>query len=303
MIFGISALVFVGLTWTVVGVVMGLAPKRGIDVSAVQFASAGIAISVSIVVLFFMPESTCTIKVYSLTGASFFLYGFLNFMMLQIMAFSMQRGPNGIIWGIIQSAVIFPFFAGIIFFNVALTPIRLAGMLLLLGALAIFGLCREKSNFSGKSWKLVTFLNFLLCGLVITVSNLPSYYPAAETVSSVSRTMFTSIGIFTGAIIYNLYRREKGKWKMLFLNFKTVTLWKFVGILQGFSLLAGYFFFYNGMNALANAGAGSIAYPLLTGASIIGFSFYSMFFLKEKSTVPQYLALTACAAGIVCISL
>ncbi len=76
-----------------------------------------------------------------------------------------------------------------------------------------------------------------------------------------------------------------------------------LGALAIFGLLATYFFFYNGMKALANAGAGSIAYPLLTGASIIGFSFYSMFFLKEKSTVPQYLALTACVAGIVCVSL
>ena len=304
MIWGTLALVFVGLTWSVTGIVMGQAPKRGVDTSAVQFASALFGIVVSIAVLFFLPCKSCSAKVFLLTCGAFFLYGFLNFMMLQIMAMAMQRGPNGIIWGIIQSAVVFPFLTGIVFFGVALTPVRAAGMALLLTSLAVFGLCRSNSNGpSGKTWKLVTFLDFLLCGIVMMVSNLPSYNPEAEAVSSVTRTMFTCIGTLCGALVYNIFRVGSEKSKTFLLNLRKQKLWEYVGALQGFSLVCGYFFFYNGLNALAKAGAGSIAYPLLIGSCIIGFSLYSMVFLEERPTLPQYLALATCMAGVVCVSL
>ena len=57
------------------------------------------------------------------------------------------------------------------------------------------------------------------------------------------------------------------------------------------------------MDALAKAGAGSIAYPLLVSSCIIGFFLYSVLLLKEKNRPIQYAAFILCLTGIVLISL
>lgn len=69
--------------------------------------------------------------------------------MLQIMSYAMQRGPNGIIWTIIQSALIFPFLGGVVFFHVRLNAFRISGILLLLAALVLFGFGKDNSPRSG----------------------------------------------------------------------------------------------------------------------------------------------------------
>ena len=48
---------------------------------------------------------------------------------------------------------------------------------------------------------------------------------------------------------------------------------------------------------MAKAGAGSISYPLVVGACIVGFNLYSLFFLKEKWNVLQAAGVAFCIGG------
>ena len=48
------------------------------------------------------------------------------------MSRAMQCGPNGIIWAIIQSAMIFPFIFGVAFYDVKLNILRILGICLMI---------------------------------------------------------------------------------------------------------------------------------------------------------------------------
>ena len=66
-------------------------------------------------------------------------------------------------------------------------------------------------------------------------------------------------------------------------------------------LIAGYFLQYNGMDTLASAGMGGIAYPLMVGSCIVGFSLYSVVVMREKNQWQQYLAFALCLGGMICL--
>jgi hypothetical protein len=116
--FGITAMVIVGSSWCLVGLVMGDAPKKNVDTSMVQFFGAAFSCLVSLILwIAAIPTVNCSLGVLFLACGVYAMGTFLNFYMLQFMSAAMQLGPNGVIWSIIQSAFIFPFIGGIVFFD------------------------------------------------------------------------------------------------------------------------------------------------------------------------------------------
>ena len=68
-------------------------------------------------------------------------------------------------------------------------------------------------------------------------------------------------------------------------------------------LLAQYLFFFKGLDMLAQAGAGSIGYPVAIGVCEGGFSLYSGVFLQEPFKALTIMALALNMLGIVLLSL
>src|SRR5574344_1087402 len=162
MLFGIIALIAVGLSWTIAGVVMGLAPKKGVRPELVLLCSGLVSLFVSLALLPIVSGwPALSERALLLAFCCYVLAGAVNFALLQLMSFAMQRGPNGIIWTIIQSAMIFPFLTGVLFFDVKLTLCRGAGLALILTALTLFGLAKNNSS-GGRTWLGAAFLAFLL---------------------------------------------------------------------------------------------------------------------------------------------
>ena len=178
MLLGIALLIAAGTSWVVLGAVIGHAARRNIPVPSVQALSAAIMLPVSIGVLLIHPDPECAPHVRLLTMLSIFGSGFLNYFVLNLMGKAMKTGPNGIVWAMVQSALIFPFLAGVIFFGVALTAFRLTGLGAILAALACFGLARD-NNSTGSDWRRAALCSFLLAGINQNLSNLPSYFPEA----------------------------------------------------------------------------------------------------------------------------
>ena len=117
--FGVIAMVVVGSSWCLVGLVMGDAPKKGIEPSLVQLGGAIFSVGFSLFILLLTSAySTATPMATFLTCLTYFVASLINFIMLQLMSKAMQCGPNGVIWSIIQSALVFPFLCGILFFDV-----------------------------------------------------------------------------------------------------------------------------------------------------------------------------------------
>ncbi len=299
--FGIIAMVIVGSSWCLVGLVMGDAPKRGIEPSLVQLFGHGFSCTLSTIIMF----STASVPKGSLsviltTCLVYAVCGSINFFMLQIMAYAMQRGPNGIIWSIIQSALIFPFIGGIIFFGVKLNLPRLGGIIALLAALVMFGFGKDNSNDKG-GWKIPAFICLAFCAVQQNLQVAPSYFEEARVVNSIVRSLSVATGGFISAIIYNLVRMNPERKIQLKSNLRNMTLWKYVGALQFFGLIFAYTLMYPGMNSMADHGLGGMCYPMLVGSCIISFTLSSVLLLKEKVQPIQLAALIFCISGLVLI--
>lgn len=301
--FGIIAMVIVGSSWCLVGLVMGDAPRRGIEPSLVQLFGNSFSFTLGTIIMIVtgsvpqgsLPVILTTCSVYAVCGS-------MNFFMLQIMAYAMQRGPNGIIWAIIQSALIFPFLGGVIFFDVKLTIVRLIGISSLLIALILFGFGKNNSNHKG-NWKIPAFICLAICAVQQNLQTAPSYFEEARIVNSIVRSLSVAGGSFLSAVIYNIVRMTPERKRQLRSNIRNITLWKYVGALQFFGLIFSYTLMYPGMNTMSDHGLGGMCYPVLVGSCIVAFTLASVWLLKEKIRPLQLGALTFCILGLIAICL
>ena len=300
--FGIIAMITVGSSWCLVGLVMGDAPKKNIDPALVQFFGAVVALIACLIIMFCttgIPQAS--FKVAFLTCGAYFTGSVLNFFMLQLMSAAMQKGPNGIIWAIIQSALIFPFIGGVVFFDVKLNLARLCGILLLLAALIFFSMAKDNSRKGGNSWKYLAFIALGITAIQQNLHTAPSYFEEARVIPSIVRALFSTAGTLAGAVGYTLFQllRKPEFKEMLMTGMKNPVLWKYVAVLQFFNLLFAYTLFYPGMNVMADAGLGGMCYPMMVGSCIVSFMLTSMLLLKEKLRGVQILALILCISGLV----
>jgi multidrug transporter EmrE-like cation transporter len=301
--FGVTAMVIVGGSWCLVGLVMGDAPKKGIDPSLVQLFGALFSTIFSLIIMVATGTySTATPLATVLTCLAYFSGCVLNFFQLQFMSRAMQSGPNGIVWAIIQSALVFPFIGGILFFDVKFTHLRGIGITLLLAALVLFAFTRN--NAPGKTdgkWKLLAFSALALTAIQQNLTTMPSYFEAARGVPSILRAMAASGGTLFTAVLWNLCLMSKERWNTLRRGIASPILWKYIAALQFFNLLFAYTLFYPGMNIMAQAGMGGMCYPMMVGSCIVSFTLTSIWLLKEKVSPAQLAALAVCIAGLILI--
>ena len=298
MTFGIIAMVIVGCSWTMCGYVMGKAPRKNIDVASLLFLGALIAFLFSLICGISSISKIPSLQGFLSCFAVLALCGLANYFQLSLMSEAMQRGPNGIVWSITQAGFVWPFFMGIIFFNVHLSWMMIFGFASVLVSLVLFGLTK---NEAGKDkWKLLVFSAFLITGISQCLSNLPSYFPDMNQVSSAYRTAFWSLGLMIGALIVNA-TNFRIFWGALKNSAKRFDVWKYACILQLFELITSLFLLYRGMDSLSKAGVGSIAYPLMVCSCLICFEGIALLILREKRTLLQLIALLLCLVGVVAL--
>ena len=299
MVLSIASLVLVGLGWTLTGAVMGAAPKKKIDPGLIQLLGAFFSSVVCLLLLDQAALAAIPAQVRLLTFLSFFFCGVFNCIMLCLMANAMQKGPNGIIWAVIQSAMIFPFLLGVIAFGESPKPVRVAGLCAILLSLILSGAGRDNTG-KGNEWKVPAFIAFLLTGAGHILVSLPSFFEASRGVSP----LFRLLGIGTGALVTSAgiswFRRREFSLKA---NLRSRHLWIYTGSLQFFGLISACLLQYPAMDALARHGIGGAAYPIMIASCLVGFSLFSLLCLKEKLTFLQYAALGCCVAGIPLICL
>lgn len=306
MFYGIALLVIVGGIWTLTGIVMGGASRHEIETpllqlisSAIQCVVCGILISAGV-----FPGLSISWTPALMALGMYFAVGVLNYVLMETMARAMERGPNGMVWAILQSGMILPFAAGILFHGVSAPATRLIGMAILLAALVLMSSAKNENekNRYGKSWLILSFAAFLICGLQQTISNEPSYHESIRNgVPAVYRTLALGIGNFLPALPVCLLRKNGPGKKSLAAAFRRKLLWKYAVALQAFSLAAALFLTYNGMDRLAAAGIGAVSYPLMVVTCIVVFSFYSRIALREKLTLRSTAGILCCLTGIACI--
>ena len=299
MLWSIASLVLVGLGWTLTGAIMGDAPKKKIDPGAIQLLGAVFSSLFCLFLLDWTAVAAVPVKVRQLAFLSYFFCGALNCIMLYLMAHAMQKGPNGIIWAVIQSAMIFPFLLGVICFGESPKPVRIAGLCAILLSLVLTGASRDNTG-KGKEWKSPAFTAFLLTGMVHILAMLPSFFEASRALPPPFRILAGGAGVLlTSAVILRL-RRNRFSLKA---NLRSKHLWIYTGLLQFFGLISACLLQYPAMDALARHGIGGASYPIMIASCLVGFSLFSFLCLREKLTLLQYAALGCCLAGIPLICL
>ena len=301
---GLIALAVAGMSWSLTGIVMSSAPRKGVDSSLVLLFGAVVALSIMAIWLV-IERPTLQLDMIGCL-AMYLVGGILNFTLLQLMSDAMQIGPNGVIWGIVQSGIIWPFTIGVIFFGDYFSMTRGCGMVLLLVALTLFGIAKpqgEAAHTHSRKWLVLATLAFVFCGIQQTISNIPSYFEVGRSINPLYRSVMARGGIVIGVLVYNLYRHFAEGFRYHLSQLARPALWGYVVMLQGFSLISTYFLLYPGQDALARAGIGSASYPLLVSACLIGFFLYSTLIMREKNRPIQYVAFACCLTGIVSICL
>ncbi len=304
MLFGVCALLAVGASWCVVGIVFEDAPRRGVQTGLLQFVNSALSVLLSSAIFccFLNLSDSGSLPLVLLTCGTYALSGIFNFCALQAMGAGMKCGPAGIVWAIMQSALIFPFLCGIILFGQTLTVPGLFGFLLLCSALIFFAQTKNRENNPKASgpWLFYAFLALSIIAVQQCLATLPSYFPEARTVSPVLRSLGMSGGVLIAAAGNILIQRLRGSIRFpdFFAGLRNHWVYAYSIVMQCFFLFFAYLFLYPGLDAMTNAGAGSLSYPLMVGSCISVFSIYSLIRLKEKLTGIQIAALGLCLAGL-----
>lgn len=311
---GILFAVLTGVSWIWIGIVISYAARNRMNIPYIQLFQTLIGITVSASLLggmYFLLKNQPEISVRTkwITAVSMFGNGFLNYFMFLAMGAAMKRGPNGIIWSIVQAGLIFPFLMGILVFHVSPTPCRITGILLIIVSVLLFGLGKEKKEEARqqphaqqkKTWYLFAVLAMLLCGINQCCGNLPSYLNSGEQIGSVYRAFFGQTGTLSGWLIGSLAAGTLLHPKLGKGEFRKIIL--FAVSLNAVGLTANYLLFYNALDFLAKADAGSLGYPLVVSSCIVGFFLYSAIFLREKTGFFQKTGFFLGITGIIVICL
>ena len=299
--FGIIALVMVSLTWVLLGVIAGKAPKLGYTMEVLYLTGSVISMIFASALCIITGVGKSEFAPLFWTAAAFFVNGAICFTKGLIMSRIMQCGPNGIIWAIIQSAMLFPFIFGVAFYNVKLSVIRVIGMAFMLFALGMFALAKNNSSKGTGSWQFWTFFTLCIGGLDQIAASLPFYYPQTKSISSMYNIFWIMAGYFAIALI--TVCRKKDLRENLAVSMKKLNFW-----IMSFALLplAGLFaivFQFPGMRAMAENQLGAMTFPILVGSCVSLFTLYSAIILKEKFKLIDCTALVICVTGQILICL
>ncbi len=290
MLSGIGLLLFTALLWVAVGAIQGYAGKNKLNLLLMQALSAIGSIVVWGSVCFFT-GGWQNVHLVVLIAAP--LAGAINIFTMVLMAKSMQYGPNGLVWAMIQSALIMPFAMGVFFFDVPSPAVRLAGVFTIIASMLLMGWFGRENKFAGGSckWLFFTFASFLTAGLGQCAANLPSYFLAADGGSAGSLTMrmtLASLGALAVFLLSCIGR--KGAFADAGKCIKPALLLLLTSV-SGLSL-------YGGLDLLARCNAGAVGYPLTLGSSNILFLLFAIIFLKERPCKAAIFSLLAGVAGI-----
>ncbi len=305
MLTALIILIVVGLIWTTTGVVMGGVARHDVHVESMQCMSYLLGTLICLALLPLYPALEVSGKFAWFAIGMYFLVGVLNFFVNVTMTAAMKRGPNSLVWAILQAGMIMPFIFGICFHDVQASALRLVGMAAMIVALALISLDKNESGGTiGKSWIFMAFVTFLIVGVQQTVATEPSYYPETRSgIPTIHRCLALCGGNLVATIPYIINIAHKGGVKGIRDEFNGKWLWLFAITLQVSILIDKLFLSFKAMDIMAKFGRGGISYPVMVISCIAGFTLYSIIFLREKITWRSAIGLFLCVFGIVMLSL
>ena len=295
MAIGILFLTITAVMWVILGAVISHAAQKNLNLGFIQGAGAIVLAALTLPLYFLKGMSVPTPVLIAVP-----ISGIGNYLTFLLMNKAMQKGPNGLVWAMIQSAFALPFLMGILFFGVPCPKTRIAGLVILILAMILMGVFGKNDNETGKKrsyiWIFYTVIGFLVAGATQCCANIPSYLIKEDSggiLTALFRSGLSSGGIFATFFVHGLVNKEIFKGKGCSGSTIVMT------VATALSLI----FTFIGLDRLAACNAGAIAYPMIVGISIAVFMVYTSIRLKEKLSIPALIGVLLCLAGIVTIAL
>jgi drug/metabolite transporter (DMT)-like permease len=304
LLFGFFALILTGLSWTLTGVALSGVSRRNVDATYLLFFGPLVGIIISLGVMAgaaILGQEWVSQPMDWRFLLDYFLVGAINYGLMYLGSVAMSRGPNNIVWCILQSGTVISFIMGIVAFGEPLSWTRLLGMILMMAAMVFFSVVRKNDNagkVSDRSWIYLSFLAFLICGFQHCLAALPSYFESGRAIHSVIRSMVTGIGATMTPLAIIIAKFIKREYTFKFVELRNKWLWFYVAFQLAFGTFCAYFLTYRGLDILAENNCGALGYPVMVVSCIVGFFLYSALVLREKTNLIHWFAFLACVVGI-----
>lgn len=285
--YGILLSICTGLSWTCVGIVLSCCASRKLAVVPYSFLQTFLTGAAALFMVDFRKIGLHDLFVLTVFV---FLAGLLNSIAQNTVHNAMKRGSHAPVWAISQSALIFPFLTGILFFHEHGNAGQWIGTALIAAGILVPS-AKEARNVT--SWFFPAITAFLIYGMVQILYSIPSQLYSFKDPAG-ARPLAAAWGGAVGWLLIAAYSKTSLRFDRKILLIAGVMV-----LIQ----LAGLRLFFLGLDALAAVNCVNIAFPLMTGANISGFAAYSILIRREKTSLLEKIGFCLVIAGLVFISL
>ena len=296
MLVGFSMIVAVGATWALVGVIFSRAARNGMDFVSLMAVSSILTTLVGSLVfpdydrLLNEPSRSCFRAAIPMLSA-----GFIMACGAVLLNKAMRLGHHGATWALAQSALIVPFLFGVIVWGDEVALRNIIGLVIIIVSILFFAFAKDDAEIPEKTntlhWLILAIATLLFIGAQQTVMTLPSRW-VDWTDAARLRVPLIQWGTLIG---YNL---------IVFLQKKRIdwTVWR-MAVLLALNIIVSQFILFETLDRFAKMSRAAIVFPVGIGVSMILFSLYSFFIIKEKTTWQHLAGMLAGTIGIIFVAL
>ncbi len=315
----ILMLVATGSSWVVVGAVVGMISRRGLNLLHYQIIGGVARIALSLAIGAFtsaklLPPAGISPKIWAGVLAGCIAFGLFNYFMVQLMGVAMLRGPNAIVWAIIQSGFIYPFLMGWIVFHEPMSAGRVIGILMIIASIFLYA-ARGKANAAKgpagpvdaartertpvRAWLMPALLGMLFCGLNQCGGSIPSHLPRGDEFPAIFRDIVTCAGGLVGCACGLASLGFRGQMPPLPTRREFALLTGFALGVISINYTAAVVLQFPALDLLKTYDRLSMGFPVTVAACIAAFFPYGLIVLHEKLNPIQALGAAVGIAGIV----
>jgi len=209
---------------------------------------------------------------------------------------AMGRGHNGACWTLSQSAMVIPFIAGILIWGESPSAVKLAGVACVLAAMISFGISREETpdpnrSSDSHSWFPLALVACAALGCMQIAMSIPSRWENWEDVYRIRVPILLTGMAIANLLIRCVQRPHPGNipWTYVLTNVAIA--------------LTSQTVMFTAMDILAETGQTGLAFPVAINACVLGFSSYSLFWMREPTSKLHLAGMGLGATGIVLMTL
>ena len=291
MLSGILFALLTGVVFMLIGILFSYAGTR-VDILTVMLLQnllLGVLFFLGAVPDGFSREMLLPVAIMAVTGV-------INLLAMFALQKSMAIGNPGAAWAIAQSALVGPYLGALLFLGERPTVVRVAGIVLILGGMALLGISSKKSiddagQSAGKGKYLWLLLAFAAFGLLVAAQYVVT---ASSQWSGEVGTALRAGAMSLGCVLF------AGGVKAVRRQFRFRPDRRTVICVVGLTLLGlvSQSTTFITVDRLSEVGAAGIGYPIMMGSCITLFFLYTAIVLKEKSSICGKIAVAVLVAGI-----